>query len=197
MIRAPAHGRQSKIAFIGTSCTGKTTLCNQLSSTSDWLVVPEAAREYFSQNPVAVTDRFSFKVQSKILDHIFLNEGRAEATGATHIACDRSAIDAAVYVRCAGDVKGAQKLYDRASPHIDTYDLLIVPDPTDIPYRKDDVRIEDASVRAAIHVEFISFLEGHKIPFSLLSGDKPTRFRRLGKLVAGLAVSQRVPERPL
>ena len=61
--------------------------------------------------------------------------------------------------------------------------MLFVPDPNDIAYRKDHIRIEDASVRMAIHLEFLSFLDSYKIPYAILQGDEQTRLTKLQQLL--------------
>lgn len=177
------HGRL-KIAFVGTSCTGKTTLCDQLASTGRWTVVPEAAREYFSLHPVPSSERCSARVQREIMHRVIANEERAVVNARLeHTACDRSVFDAAAYVEYGGDSRSASELYEYAMPYVTSYDFLIIPDPSDIPYRNDPIRIETARTRTALHETFVSFFGSHNIPFQLLSGDQPTRLLKLARLL--------------
>ncbi len=171
--------RRHKVAFIGTSCTGKTSLCEALSSDHGVVIVPEAARQYFSEHSVDPIERFSEAVQSKIQDLVVENERQAERFAPDNIVCDRSVLDAVVYTKYGGNDAGAEHMFRYATEFLPSYTKLLVLDPHDVPYRQDSIRTESASTRMAIHDLFLTFLEHHAISFELVSGSIPERLKRV------------------
>ena len=99
--------RTKKIAFVGTSCTGKTTLfeCyrDRYSGDGGALFVEEASRAYFQDNP-NIEDRFSVRVQGEIQQLALRSEMDARRRGANVVFCDRSVVDAVAYVWASGDI---------------------------------------------------------------------------------------------
>src|SRR5262249_30314293 len=150
-----------KLAFIGTSCVGKTTLLEQYreSFKNDPRVacVAEAARIFFAT--YTRPDRFSADAQGKIQLLALKSEQEAHATGASLLFCDRSVLDAVVYVRAHGDRQGASMLLKRVQTWIPTYSKLLLLDPTDVDYVTDGIRQEDLQTRQHFHDAFIDFFE--------------------------------------
>lgn len=176
-----------KIAFVGTSCIGKTTLLEDLRMHYDQnqaiVFVEEAARLFFTQNP-QITDRFSVDIQGKIQDLALQNERNAYQSRANIILCDRSVIDAVVYVRSQGDKEGAEKLLKRIEFWLPTYRKFILLNPADIPYQTDDVRQETEQTRHKFHEAFIEFFAGKKLPYELVSGNPQERLKRIKNILA-------------
>ncbi|MBI2590464.1 MAG: AAA family ATPase [Candidatus Blackburnbacteria bacterium] len=104
--------RCRKIALVGTSCVGKTTifdaLRNSLDNTPSVAFVPEAARAFFEKNPGII--RFSADTQGRIQDLAIEQERRVGSSGVEIMICDRSCLDAVAYTLAAGDVEGADNL---------------------------------------------------------------------------------------
>lgn len=171
-----------KIAFVGTSCTGKTTLVDNYRDNPNVLVVDEAARIFFTQNP-GIAERFSVDTQGKVQALALKNEQAAHQSGARLILCDRSVIDAVVYVRSQGDKKGAEKLLNRVRFWLPTYHKFLLLDPADIPYKTDDIRQEDETTRQNFHNAFLEFFSETGLPFELLSGKLEKRVKRIEEII--------------
>ncbi len=126
-----------KVAFIGTSCVGKTTLIEEyrtrFSNNPRFFIVNEAARTFFTRNP-EVSNRFEKEAQSQVQVLVLEQEQKAHESGARVILCDRSVIDAVVYVRANGDREGAAELLNRVSFWPPTYSKLFLLNPADVPY---------------------------------------------------------------
>jgi nicotinamide riboside kinase len=177
----PATGHPHlKIAVIGTSCTGKTTLCNALQGYPSVTVVPEAARQYFHDHPTPAEDRLGKDVQQLIQDRVIANERAAQRTaGGNVLLCDRSVIDPVIYTAIGGDYLGSQILYERVQQHLLSYDRLGLMDPGGIPYQADSIRIGSQQERMDVHRYFLRFLVSHRLPFDILSGTIETRIGAL------------------
>lgn len=161
-----------KIALVGTSCTGKTTLVDTFDGCPGVVIAREAAREYFSKHLVPPEIRLSLKVQKAIQDVAIKNERMAALRDSTLILCDRSVIDSVIYTAIGGDYLGADTLYRRAEPYLPTYQRFVVLDPEAVPYEQDEVRAEDESIRREIHEMFLRLLIERGLPFDLLSGTR-------------------------
>lgn len=72
-----------KIAFVGTSCIGKTTLLDHYrkahSRNPKVAFVEEAARIFFTGNP-DISDRFSAEVQAQVQAMTLRNEREAHSS---------------------------------------------------------------------------------------------------------------------
>ena len=165
-----------KIAFVGTSCTGKSTLCRSFSLDASVAIVPEAARDYFAQHPIPAALRFSFAVQGAIQRRIVNSEAEAERLGQENkILCDRSVLDPAVYTLFGGNPSGSQLLLSHARRFLSSYSRIVVLDPDDIPYTQDQIRTENADDRMTVHYLFLECFTRWSIDFSVLSGTADER----------------------
>lgn len=175
-----------KLAFVGTSCIGKTTLLEEygrrLNGRTDAVIVPEAARVFFTDNP-SITEKFAKEAQRQVQSLALQQEQEVHNAGARLILCDRSVIDAVVYVRAHGDTEGAAKLLDRVSFWIPTYNKFLLLNPADVLYKTDDVRQEDEYVRQSFHEAYLEFFQESGIPYELLSGTLEERIARVDELV--------------
>lgn len=181
----PEREQPRKLAFVGTSCVGKTTLLDEYKRRSPLVtIVEEASRKFFIQNP-DIKKRFSFEVQGKVQQVALENEERAHGSGATIILCDRSVIDAIVYVKAKGDQVGARELFKRIEFWLPTYHKFLLLNPADIPYQKDNVRQEDEAERQEFHEAFINFFNETGIPYELLSGTMEQRIVKVDEIIKG------------
>ncbi len=178
-----------KIAFVGTSCVGKTTLVDSLRTQfkKDPRVafVGEAARAYFSTHPgIPEEQRFSALHQGNIQNIQFGMELDARNNGASTIICDRSVLDAVVYASAHGD-EGSEELYLAYKFWVPSYSRIYLLDPKDVPYEQDDIRIESEETRLKNHEEFLKTFSQLKIPYELLSGTVKERLARIDKVLNG------------
>lgn len=188
-------GEIGKFAYVGTTCTGKTTLLERSSwlNGGDVLLVTEAAREYFSARP-NVTDRFSVETQGEIQALIRAKEQRAHTRAqrlghAVALICDRSVLDAPAYVHSQGDKRGAAELLDRVQLWTPTYTTIFLLDPADVPYEVDDIRNETEETRRFFHEAFVDFFGENGIPYELLSGTVEERLATVGDHIAATTTS--------
>lgn len=183
----------TKMAFVGTSCVGKSTLleaCREQLGPQT-VIVEEAARELFTAHP-EITERFAVEAQEQVQDLALQKEvtahKRAEGLGRAVILCDRSVLDAPVYVYSQGDELGAEKLLDKVRLWLPSYNKIWLLDPTDVPYTTDAIRDEDESTRQLFHDAFLDFFTRHKIPFDLLSGSVGARISQVSGFVTRRAI---------
>lgn len=177
-----------KIAFVGTSCIGKTTLIKACSAKlgDQAIVVEEAAREYFTVHP-EVTERFGLEAQDAV-QALALQKETAAAEGARVgiedrplILCDRSVFDAAVYLYSQRNIAGAEELFNRLRTWLSThgYSKVFLLDPRNIPYETDEIRTESEATRQLFHDAFIEFFNLHNVAYELLSGTVDERLQRV------------------
>lgn len=183
----PKKEKSIKIAFVGTSCTGKTAIIEtyrrRFKNNPKVAFVEEAARIYFQNNP-HVIDRFSVDAQGKVQALALSNEQSAHATGARVILCDRSVIDAVAYVKAQGNKEGSEELLQKVEFWLPTYYKLLLLDPADISYSRDEVRQENESKRWQFHETFIELFEEKQISYELLSGVIEERTARIDQILA-------------
>lgn len=175
-----------KLAFVGTSCIGKTTLFEyyrqRYSGNPQVAFVEEAARVFFQANP-EITDRFSAESQGRVQALALQNEQVAHNSGAKVILCDRSVIDAVAYVKAYDDPRGANQLLDNVSFWLPTYHKLLLLDPIGVPYSTDEVRKEDPEKRQQFHDAFVALFAEKEIPYELLSGTLEERISRVDEIL--------------
>lgn len=168
-----------KIALIGTSCVGKTSILDELKSVfRDHVFINEVAREYFLRQKSK--NRFSFQDQKNIQDLAIRTE--KNMTGKI-IICDRSVICPIIYTNAAGDVSGGRELFSRIKDWVPTYTQLLLLDPSEVPYKKDTVRNEDNLFRMKVHSEYLVFLAEKKIQYTLITGTRPERIAKITKII--------------
>lgn len=174
-----------KIAFVGTSSVGKTSLLweykKRMGKNPSIAFVHEAARDFFKDN-ATVKKRFAKDTQEKIQSLMLKREKKAHGSGAKIILCDRSVIDAVVYVRSTGDKEGSNELFEKVRFWLPTYYKFFLLDPADVIYKKDNIRQENEKVRQAFHKAFLDFFKEKRIPFELLSGTMEERMVKVDKL---------------
>ncbi len=168
-----------KIALIGTSCVGKTTILDELKNIfTDYVFINEVAREYFIKSKS--NDRFSFQDQKNIQDLVIETEKKMNGR---IVICDRSVICPIIYTHAGGDVDGAQTLHSRVSEWIPTYTHLVILDPSEVPYEKDLVRDEDNNFRMKVHKVYLEFLKEKNIEYSLISGSLEDRIKKVTEII--------------
>ena len=179
---------QKKIAFVGTSCVGKTTIIDYYQKKYDdnpkLVLVPEAAREYFLAHPEIPTEhRFGVGPQGEIQQLALQNEKTAMESGAEVVMCDRSVLDAVAYVRGHGDKVGSAQLLNRVESWLPTYFSILLLDPADVPYQIDDIRQESPGVRLRNHEAFLEVFMQARVKHELLSGTLEERIQKVDAIL--------------
>lgn len=179
----------NKIALVGTSSVGKSTILEHFKQKFEGdpqvAFVNEAARKYFQNNRlIPLDERFSFGHQSKIQKLQLETEQNAQNSRAKTILCDRSVLDAPVYVRAHGDMLGSKRLVDSVRFWIPTYSHIVLLDPNQVAYLNDEIRQEDQEIRMKNHEAFIQVFMEEGIPYELLGGSLDQRIERVGELVS-------------
>ena len=175
-----------KIALVGSTCVGKTSVIEYLKrkyrENPKVLFTKEGARAYFKANPKAL-NRGAWEVQSGIRDFVLGIEEEAHGKGADVIVCDRSVVDATVYLEVHGDNKSAQKMLESVKSWLPTYNHIILLDLEGIPYKVDKIRNESEEFRNRVHNTFIDFLKRNKIKYQLLGGSLKERIKFVDDLI--------------
>lgn len=172
-----------KIALIGTSCVGKTSILDELKGVfKDHVFINEVAREYFLRSKSK--NRFSFQDQKNIQDLVIQTEKNMLGK---IIICDRSVICPIVYTNAGGDTSGGEILFTRIRDWIPTYSHLLLLDPHEVPYKKDQIRDEESSFRLKVHKEYIAFLATNNIQYTLITGTRSKRLSKIAELIKSYA----------
>lgn len=174
-----------KIALVGTSHIGKTPILEEFAIRATSIaIVPEAARDFFKAHPeIQGDDRFKKSPQEQIQYSAFLREHHSLGENPQIILCDRSVLDAVVYVRATGDRAGSDELLERVRFWLPTYDKFLLLDPAGVPYEKDEIRQEEVEMREKFHDAFLEFFEETGIPFELLSGSLEDKIKRVDEIL--------------
>ncbi len=174
-----------KIALVGASCTGKTTLFEALrthyADHPQIAFAEEAARKYFSEHITPDHLRRTVKVQWGIMQAVMANEAAATKPNTELLICDRSLLDAHVFTYTGIDKKGAEALFQKVLPQMASYTKFYILNPADVPYKTDGIRLESEAVRMQIHANFMKAFEKYQLNFELISG---TIQEKLQKIVA-------------
>lgn len=169
---------ERKLAFVGTSCVGKTILLERMQerhSDQNYIFLEEQARKFFEANPMPEERRFSYGVQRQLQDKILHAEVAAHRQSPEAIICDRSVLDAPVYVFGNGDPDGAERLFKRAEHWLPSYYRIYLLNPRGVQFETDRVRQESKATRMHIHKQFLNFFALHNIQYELLSGTPEER----------------------
>ena len=180
------HESSRKIALVGTSCVGKTTIFNhykqQFAGNPQVAFVEEAATTFFQANP-DIGDRFSAETQGKIQALALQTEQETQLTSAGVLLCDRSVIDAVAYVKAHGDPGSSDRLLDNVAFWLPTYNRFLLLDPVGVPYATNEVRQEDADKRQQFHDAFVTLFAEKEIPYELLRGTLAEKISRVGEIL--------------
>lgn len=169
------------IALAGASCTGKTTIFEQLKkdSAGDPTVafVEEAGRLFFAENNhLDLKTRFSKETQRKI--QVLAQKLLVEAINRQPrlVICDRTVMDPVVFTRINTGDRG-DDLFENSKQYVSRYDKIFLLSPQGIPFMNDNERHEGADMRDRLHKGFIEFFTEYDIPFTLVTGNREQRMR--------------------
>jgi len=175
----------TKLAVVGGSSTGKTTLIKllekKLKDNHDVVFVHESARQFFSLNPDKIN--FTLDVQDKILDLVLKNEREAMEKNPKLIVTDTSALEVMFYTKVQGNALGEDYLYKRLKKYIPTYTKFLILNPEDVRFENDEIRTESKETRDKIHTLMIDFYHKEHLPFEMISGTIPERAKRINDII--------------
>jgi nicotinamide riboside kinase len=176
-----------KIAFVGTSCIGKTTIFkyyqSKLAKHPDFSFVNESAREYLEKHPTKFY-KLPINVTWEIGRLTIEKEKVAHASGAKIIVCDRSVLDPVAYLTEQHNKKEADKLLQHNYDWLSTYTDFFLFNPDDVPYKNDDIRKDRIDERQRVHSYFLELFSELQIPYKLISGTLDERIRKIDVMLA-------------
>lgn len=172
-----------KIALIGAFCSGKTTLFHELQwrrrGDPRFAFVEEASRRFLQLNNFSLIERNSIDVQRKIQNFIIESERAAYATNVPIILCDSSVLTTSMYLQCMGDREGSLELLQAVEFWLPTYTEFLLLDPTDVPYVKDPIRLENEELRQRNHEAYLELFARKHIPYQLVGGTLAERLQKV------------------
>lgn len=173
-----------KFAFVGTTCSGKTTLFNfyhkRFLKDPRYSFVPEAAREYILTN--TNTSRTHLEHSQAIQQLILEKELTAHQTNPEVIICDRSVLDSAIWVMANVGKDQGNEMIDKMSFWIPSYNFILL-NPEDTLYKTDHVRKENPEMRMIIHQNFLqTFIDRH-IPYHFVKGSVEERVQQIDGII--------------
>ena len=176
--------KTQKITFIGTCCTGKTTLLKTLQDelkNDNAVFIQEAATQYFTEHgrPKVFSEDSHRCIQNLALE----NELKAASSQPALIVCDRSVLDPAVYCHKFIDKQSGDSFFAKIQHWLPTYTKIYLLDPTDIEYKQTTLRNETPKTRQGLHSAFLEFLQIHNVDYSLLSGSNDERIAKIKLLI--------------
>ena len=186
-----------KIAILGGPGTGKTTLCKQLDvdySMAGYVsdVCLEFARSYIAW----------YGVPTSIFEQFLLYEGQKrreeELNYCDIIFCDNATILNYVYGLLSCDFKNPKevyalmKLYEWAMRDLPEYDIFYVP--REFTAQSDGIRYQDTDFAIVIDNKIKSFLDIMNVPYTVVTGDLPTRVRIVKEKIGFVPKRRRCPE---
>lgn len=163
-----------KVAFLGTSCAGKTTIAQFYKMRTDLLfdlqVIDEIARWYFETH--IVDDHFSVETQQAIQSLVIKTEiEHIKKLQPDVLLCDSTVVNPILWTMASGDMQGAKRLLESVSWWLPTYDVTFVFDPDDVEFVQDArVRVEDYKLRMKFHELLLEFLSFHDIEYFYIQG---------------------------
>ena len=149
-----------KIGIIGSVCSGKTTLANQLA-------------KYFKFDLVRNYEQNDLKFEH-IQYEILFDQIKCEIFSNRNIICDRTIIDNFVHLEKL--FKPKMYLLKLVRSWAETYDVILLC--KKLPFIDDGFRKEIDMEHA-----FISFMKNNLINFEIVEGNKEERFEKSKKII--------------
>lgn len=178
-----------RIALSGTHCSGKTTLLNlikQHETFKDSEFVPSVTRT-LGERGFPINENSGDATQSLVLSldiqNVFSVKGR--------VISDRCTFDTLMYTEylyhmgkvTPGIYKGMKSMWTEYFHKF--FDLIVIPDHTEIELQADGVRSENLHFRDQVWINFSRALYIHqpRLPYYILSGTPEERVEKLSNLV--------------
>lgn len=153
-----------KIGLCGTSCSGKTTLAQQLSEYYGWKLITEIARGFRKEMLKFEETQYQI-IFTQIQAELFSNE---------NIISDRTVIDNFMYI--TQNRKPRKYLLNLILTWAQTYDIIFFC--KKLPFIEDGFRIN-----YDIENKLLTFLKCNLIDYEILEGNKKERFEKAVKII--------------
>lgn len=172
-----------KIVFLGPECTGKTTLCKQLSIHYQTVWVPEYSRDYALQKKIAtpnqdlqITDVLPIAKGQVALENLYLENANKL------LVCDTSLLATKVYAAHYYPEFVNDSLDVAVQNH--HYDLCFLTN-IDVPWEDDPAR-DNFQDRQKMFDNFRNTLDQYQKKYILLSGNQLDRFEKAVEMIDDL-----------
>jgi nicotinamide riboside kinase len=162
-----------KVALVGTFCSGKTTLWSFLKnkvSDSSVVFTEEVSRPFLEKRNLSVTERDSYEIQREIQRIIIDKETQAQSNNPGIIICDSCVLAPAIYLLASKSSDAGKNLLEDIDGYLKTYRKFYFLDADEIPYLKDDVRIEDERTRQIAGNLYLQYLQDNLLNYKVVSG---------------------------
>ncbi|HHS50738.1 MAG TPA: hypothetical protein ENN07_06435 [candidate division Zixibacteria bacterium] len=178
-----------KIALIGASSTGKSSLAERLSRELSLPLIREQARVVLAElgktlAELRADDMAIVSFQNRVLDYQIASELECADTG---FISDRSVFDnLTLFLRhCPLTPHGVETYTNRVLAHFRKfpYDYLIYLRPGEFPVANDGVRTADPFYQAQVDGMILAILRLFSVPFHEVHGDIDQRVREVRRLV--------------
>lgn len=163
-----------RIAVIGAECTGKTTLCRELTLGQGGLWVPEYLREFVDAagRPPLAHEQAALMAEQVAREDAALRA--AETARHAIVAFDSVPLATALYSRLYFD---DDSLLAAATTHHGRYDLTLVTD-IDLPWEADGLQRDGPDIRARFHDLLLGWLDAQALQYTPIHGSGQARLRR-------------------
>lgn len=179
--------RVRKIAFVGTSCIGKTTTLkyyqDKFANHPHVSFVNESAREYLEKHPMKGF-KLPVPMTWEIAKLTVEKEKKAHDSGAKIIICDRAVLDPVAYIIEQQNKKEGEKLLKHISHWLPTYTEFLLFNPADVPYQNDEIRKDRFDERQRVHTYFVELFTELHLPYTLISGTFDERIKQIDSILA-------------
>lgn len=166
-----------KILIIGAECTGKTTLCQDLSEHFNTVWVGEYMRKYLAQKPNGYVCQYDDLLPIAIgqLNH----ENKKLSSANRYVFCDTSAFEIMTYAhwyfgRCPDEIVTLVQ-----NSH---YDLILLTDEIGIVWQADGMR-DLPNGRSDMRAFFVQYLDKFHLKYHTVSGDRKSRVQQVEQLL--------------
>ncbi|WP_378179430.1 AAA family ATPase [Aquimarina sp. SS2-1] len=168
-----------KIVLFGPESTGKTTLSKQLAQYYDASWVPEYMREYLQKKWDTIKEVCSYEDLLPIAEGQMKLENEISNQENNIVFCDTNLLELVVYSEAyyQGSVPETIRRFSLEN----TYDLYLLTY-IDTPWVPDDLR-DKPNQREEMFVRFKESLEKNKCNYSILRGDKTSRFEKAKEII--------------
>lgn len=171
-----------RIALTGTVCVGKSSVADKIShERSDICVVPEAARQHLTDNPLDIKRLNTYRVQHDIAN-MALREFR-KSRKMPHVLYDRTPLDAAAYYLAqTGDKDFARVMASGSVAAVKSLDRVVMLSSVGVELMPDAERPQNHRERALFEEALDDIYRHEEIDYLVIHGDLDERTNKIIQL---------------